>query len=189
MRSDSHLHCKLGFFATVFAPLDIGFTAEQSGAFLADVCRHHKRPDIHPHAVVQIWIPAVCLFRNRFPADENVVRRLAVEDAVQVLLQGSGVDQAGFRRAVRSLGRFKVANPVAEVGEGERFQQLVALLAVGQAVVVDQGLEARLVPVPDVPDERAVLEQLAVLFEEPVAEPLVERLVGEPGLGQQLTVS
>ena len=42
-------------------------------------------------------------------------------------------------------------------------------------MVVDQGVEAvALAAVPDVPDERPVVEQLAVLLEEAVAEPVVE---------------
>ena len=49
----------------------------------------------------------------------------------------------------------------------------------GKAMVVDQGMEAVNPTVPDVPDERALLEQRAVLFEEPVAEPVIERLAGD----------
>jgi hypothetical protein len=41
-------------------------------------------------------------------------------------------------------------------------------------VVVDQGAEAVLLAVPDVPDEGAVVEELAVVLEEGVAEPLLD---------------
>ena len=44
-----------------------------------------------------------------------------------------------------------------------------------ELVVVDQAGEAVLAAVPDVPDEGAVVEPLAVLLEEAVAEPVVER--------------
>ena len=46
-----------------------------------------------------------------------------------------------------------------------------------EPVVVDQRREAVLAAVPDVPDERPVLEQLAVLLEELVAKPGVEILL------------
>ena len=48
-------------------------------------------------------------------------------------------------------------------------------VAFGQHVVVDQRMEAVTpTPVPDVPDERTVMEQLAVLLEELIAQPIVE---------------
>ncbi len=56
-----------------------------------------------------------------------------------------------------------------------------------ELVVVDQAGEAVLATVPEVPDERAVVEPLAVLLEEAVAEPVVERRARlGPGLGEQL---
>ena len=45
-----------------------------------------------------------------------------------------------------------------------------------ELVILDESREAiRLETIPDVPDEGAILEQLAVLLEEPLAEPAVER--------------
>jgi hypothetical protein len=60
------------FLAAVFLPLDLDTLAQYVG------CR--KRSDIHPHAVVDVGMPANGLFSQRFPADEDVVGRLAFED-------------------------------------------------------------------------------------------------------------
>ena len=55
-----------------------------------------------------------------------------------------------------------------------------------KSVIVNQCGEAALVPIPDVPDERALMEKRAVLLEEAVAQPIVERLPAETGFRQQL---
>ena len=52
-------------------------------------------------------------------------------------------------------------------------------------MVVDQRMEAVLAAIPDVPDEGAVVEQPAVLLEEAVAQPVLQRAVGVAGMGQQ----
>ena len=77
-------------------------------------------------------------------------------------------------------------DPVAEIAVGERLQEPPALaVAFRQLVVVDQRVEAvALAAVPDVPDEGAVLEQLAVLLEEFIAQPIVEG--DAAGFGEQL---
>ncbi len=53
-------------------------------------------------------------------------------------------------------------------------------------MIVHQGVEAIAAAVPDVPDEGPVVEQLAVLLEEPVTQPIVEPLAGKTDLGQEL---
>ena len=59
----------------------------------------------------------------------------------------------------------------------------------GELVVVHKAREPVLASVPDVPDERPLVEPLAVLLEEAVAEPVVEgRSRACPGLGQQLVL-
>ena len=55
-----------------------------------------------------------------------------------------------------------------------------------ELVVVDQRGEAVAQAVPDVPDEGAVLEELAVLGEELLPQPGFQRLAGVIGAVQQL---
>ena len=70
-------------------------------------------------------------------------------------------------------------DPVAEIGVDQLLQRPPAFaVRRGEAVVVDQRMEAVAPPVPDVPDERTLMEQLAMLLEEPVAQPVIERLAG-----------
>ena len=79
----------LRLFATVFVPFDVGLGAQDARAFFAagNVARH-EWADVHPHAVVDVGIPADGLLRQWLPADENVVRRLAVKDGFQYFFQG-----------------------------------------------------------------------------------------------------
>ena len=76
--------------------------------------------------------------------------------------------------------------PVSEVAVGERLQQPSALtIALGQLVVVDKGMESfTLTAIPDVPKERTVLEQLTVLIEELIAQPVVKGCAA--GFGKQI---
>jgi hypothetical protein len=53
-------------------------------------------------------------------------------------------------------------------------------------VVIDQGMEAVFAAVPEVPDERALVEQVAVLLEEFVAQPVVEGGFFGAGGGEQV---
>jgi len=63
-------------------------------------------------------------------------------------------------------------NPVAEYVEGKAFEELAIEL-----VIVHECREAvTAAPVPDVPDERALVEELAVLLEESVAQPILKGL-------------
>ena len=73
--------------------------------------------------------------------------------------------------------RVLAVDPVAETGIDQLLQR-VPTLAVGpsEAVVVHQRVEPVSAAVPDVPDKGPVMEQLQVLGEELVAEPVVERL-------------
>ena len=95
-------------------------------------------------------------------------------------LLGGGQPQIGPGLAAASVGGLEV-DPVLDVGVRQVVQQLVREL-----VVVHQARESVLASVPEVPDERPLVEQLAVLLEEAVAEPIVQgRPRACPGLGQQ----
>ena len=62
-----------------------------------------------------------------------------------------------------------VLDPVPEGRVGQFLEGGVV-----EAVVVDHGGEAVLASVPDVPEERALVEERAVLLEEFVAQPVFE---------------
>ena len=71
-------------------------------------------------------------------------------------------------------------DPVAEIGVDQLFQRAPAFaVRRGEAVVVDERMETVAPPVPDVPDERALVEQLAMLRKETIAQPVIKRLAGE----------
>ena len=62
---------------------------------------------------------------------------------------------------------------------GQRLQRAAALaVRTGEAVVVHQRVEPVEAAVPDVPDEGALVEKLAVLLEETVAQPRLDGLGG-----------
>ena len=81
--------------------------------------------------------PMACL-RERLPADEDVVGRLAFEDELELGLQLLGGLQAGVAAGFAGVhGGLLAADPVAEVGVGELFQ-----IGVGELVIVHQRAEA-----------------------------------------------
>lgn len=144
--------------------------------------RRHEGADIEADAVVEVGVPADRLLGEGLPADEAVMGRLAREDQLELVLHLPGGKQSdvGSGLAGPGIGSLGV-DPVLEVGIGQGLQALVV-----EPVVVDQAGEAVLATVPEVPDEGAVVEPLAVLLEEPVAEPVVERRARlGTGLGEQ----
>ena len=134
----------LGFPATILVPFDVGFGAQQAGAFLADIPRQQERADVESNAVVEIGLPAERLFVQRFPADEQVVGRFAFEDVGQFGLQKPGHAEAFGGAGFVGFGVFLLlAYPVAEVAVGQRLQGGVV-----EAVIVDQDVKAILAAVP-----------------------------------------
>ena len=59
---------------TVLFPRDVGFVAQDTGAFHADLGHGHKGADVEAHSVVEVGVPANRLLFQRFPANEDVVR-------------------------------------------------------------------------------------------------------------------
>ena len=55
----------------------------------------------------------------------------------------------------------------------------------GELVIIHQRAETVLEPVPDVPDEGAMMEERAMLLEESVAQPVLQRSAGVIHLGEQ----
>jgi len=83
------LSVPLRLLATVLRPLDVRVLPQNAG--------FHEGADVHPHAVVEIGIPADGLLGQRLPADEDVMGLLAREDELQLLLQclGGGETEVG----------------------------------------------------------------------------------------------
>src|SRR4051794_29640910 len=72
-----------------------------------------------------------------------------------------------------------IVSPVSKIGVDQFFERPLAFaVGRGEAVIIHQRMEAVSPPVPDVPDERPLLKKLAMLGEEAVTEPVVERLTG-----------
>ncbi len=161
----------LGFFASVFLPFDVGLGAEQAGAlFAAGDVGGHEGADVHSHAVAEVGVPADGLLGERFPTDKEVVGRLAFEDELEAGLKFLGGLQLGVTAGfLRGDGGLLSANPIAEVGEGELLQ-----IGVGELVIIYQRAETVLETVPDVPNERAMMEERAMLLEESVAQPVLQ---------------
>jgi hypothetical protein len=98
----------VGLRAAVLVPLDarrgpqdarlLGLRTERAGG--------HKRPDVKPDAVVDVGIPADGLLGERLPADEDVERRLALDDLRELLLE---VDSGGHA----GVGAFFARPPAA----------------------------------------------------------------------------
>lgn len=121
------------------------------------------------------------MLRQRLPADEDVVGRLAFEDELERGLQLFRGLQLGVAAGfLGGDGGLLAANPIAEVGEGELLQT-----GVGELVIVHQRAETVLETVPDVPDEGAMMEERAMLLEESVAQPVLQRSAGVIHLGEQ----
>ena len=117
------------------------------------------------------------------PPDEEVERGLAIEDGDEPLLQFQRRGQAVFGAALAAFHAVPLpGDPVAQVAVGQGFQKTAASAVVlRQLVIVDQGVETvAFAAVPDMPDERTMMDQLAVLFEEAVAQPVVEARAAGP---------
>ena len=161
-----------GFLASVFPPVDIRFGAEDTRAFLpAGNVVGHEGTAIEAHTVVDVWLPADGLFFYGLPPDEEVKGRLAFKNGFEALSEFQRCGQTVVRTAFTPPHPVLLAgNPIAEIAVGKRFQALTTLaVALSQLVVVDQRMETvTSAPVPDMPDERAIVEQLAVLLEETI---------------------
>ena len=185
----------LWLLAAVFLPVDVGLPAQNAGARAPTGAERgvQEGPDVEPHTVIEVRLPAEGLLVKRLPANERVVGRLAREDLLQLSLQV-------LRRGQPAVGAFLPlallcllpVDPVAEVAVGQRLKRAATLaVRAGELVAVDQRGEPVLVAVPEVPDEGTVVKELAVFLEEPVAQPGFEGIRGllaVTGDGQQVTL-
>ena len=156
---------------SIFGPLNrAGLGSQDAGAGFAPFAQlgNQERTDVEPHPVVDVWLPAYGLLVQGFPAHKDVVGRFACENLYELALEIEGGSEA-IIGAIDASGLIILLaiNPVAQVGEGELIQGF-ATLAMGccQLVIVHQSAEAIGIAIPDLPDEGAAVEQLAVLAEE-----------------------
>ena len=84
-------------FASVGAVVDVGFVGQDSG--------RDERADIQADAVVQVWVPAERLGAQGFPADEDVVGGLPLQDLGEFGLQDSGGLGPGVLAEATPVGR------------------------------------------------------------------------------------
>lgn len=89
----------LGFFASIFSPLDIGFTAEEAGAFCFFLSRFEiggfqEGANVEADAVVEVGMPTEGLFVEWLPTSEEIVGWLAGEDVLEFALEGLGGEDA-----------------------------------------------------------------------------------------------
>ena len=81
---------------------------------------------------------------------------------------------------------FLLLDPVAEIRVREgREQSPTRTAGRSELVVVDQGVEAILAAIPDVPDKRPMVKQHAVFFEEALSQPEIQVAVGLDAAGAQ----
>ncbi|MPM04011.1 hypothetical protein SDC9_50278 [bioreactor metagenome] len=168
--------------APVLVPVDVGLVPEDSRSSFAHVGHGKEGADVEADAVVEVGVPSDGLLIQGLPPHEDVVGSLAFEDQLQALLQPFGGGEAFFR-SVRSRFHFLflTVDPVAQVGVDQGFH----LFSV-EPVIVDQDREAVPQSVPDMPNERTVLEEPAVLGEELFPQPSFQGFAGVVGIFQQL---
>lgn len=164
--------------APILVPVDIGFVTQDSGPLFADIWHAEEGANIEAHAVVKVRFPAERLLIQRLPAHKNIIRSFACENKLQSFLEDLGGVQA-FLRAVNAGVKVLLLahNPVAKIGINERFQIFVI-----QFVIIDQRGETVPQAIPDVPDERAVLEQFAMLGKELFPQPGFQRFARMTGV-------
>ena len=153
-----------GFLPTILFPLNFDSLPEDVSI--------REWTDVHPHAVVDVGVPANGLLGKWLPAGEEVVGRFAFENKLEAALQLLGVLERDVSSRLASVHcGLLTANPISEVGIGQLFQ-----IGVGELVIVDQRAKPALVAVPDLPDEGAMLEERTVLIEKLVSKPIFQRL-------------
>src|SRR5207247_1545985 len=92
-----------------------------------------------------------------------------------------GLEAGGAAGFLRSDGGLPGGNSIPEVGEGELLP-----IGVGEVVIIYPRAETALETVPEVPDEGAMMEERAMLLEESVAQPVLQRSASVIHLGEQL---
>ena len=138
--------------------------------------RGQERTDVEANAIVDVRLPADRLTIQRLPAHEDVVGRIALDDLGQFAAKVLGGNQARFRAgfAGRQSAALR-ADPFAEIAVAQLFEQTAAgAVSLAEPMVVDERRETAAHAVPDVPDERRLVEQPAMAVEEFVGEPCAE---------------
>ena len=102
-------------------------------------------------------MPALGLFFQRLPADEDVERGFAFEYRSQLILQRAGSSETFGGSRLVGFGVFRLLlNPIAEIAIGELLQ-----IGMIESMIVNESVKPIGPPVPQVPDKRSVLKELA----------------------------
>jgi hypothetical protein len=160
----------MGFGAPVFVFEFERDRTEQPCTLLAHIACQEKGPDILAYPVVQVWMPALCLVFEGFPADEDVDGGLAHQDGGQFGLEPPGRAQSiRSPRLVAPRILILLLNPVAQVAVGQLLEGGVI-----QLMVIDQGMKPIGPPIPEMPDKGPVVKEFGMLEKELVPQPVFE---------------
>ena len=154
--------CRFHIIAAIFFPIDIWLISQDSSALFLHIGHSHEGADIEAYAVVEVGIPSDGLFFDRFPAHKDVVGCFACKDKLQLFLESFSGSKS-LLRAIDTTGDVLLlaVDPIAHIGVDKGLQ----ILAV-ELVVIDQHRKSIWQAVPNMPDEGAVMKELAVLGEE-----------------------
>src|SRR5690625_3381966 len=65
--------CRLNVTTAIFAPVNVGFEAQDTCIFTTHIAGEHEGADVKTDAVVKVWVPADRLLFQGFTAHENIV--------------------------------------------------------------------------------------------------------------------
>src|SRR5208337_149976 len=132
-----------------------------------------KRSRIDANAVVDVRLPADRLAIERLPTHEYVVGRLALHNPRQFVAKVLGRNQTLFGARLAGSGSPALrADPFAEIAVAKLLEAAAAGAGfLAKAMIIDERRESAAHAIPDVPDERRLVEQPAMAVEELVRQP------------------
>ena len=140
-----------------------------------------ERTDVEPYAVIEVWIPSDRLLAHLLPAHVDVVRRHTVEDQFEPSLQFQRRREARIRACpTRVCLVLLPLYPCPKDGERELLQRAMA-----EPMIIDYRGEPVLATVPDVPQERPVVEDADVLRKEDIPQPIFKPTALAAGIGDE----
>ena len=116
--------------AAVLFPLMLGLSRRTPAPFLPTSGTVMKGRMLRRTPSLRSGFQPMGCFCERFPADEDVVRRFAFEDQFQALLEGLGGVPVGLAAPSTPSGDVLLlaVDPVAQVGVDQGFQRFVSSL-------------------------------------------------------------
>ncbi len=130
----------------------------------------NERPDVETDTIVDVGLPPDGLLGHPLPPHVDVIGWRTIENQLESALKILGGGKARIRAGpfCTSL-MFLAVDPCAKRSERELFQSPSVEL-----VVIDDSREPVFTTVPDMPQERPVVENPHVLGKERVSEPVVQ---------------